>query len=60
MSDPPDPFLPFDGAPGDIISYVYEMVGALAKLADREGDTELALQLRLISEHRRTSRGQPH
>jgi len=60
MSDPVDPFLPFDAAPGDIMSYVYEMLRALAKLADREGETELALQIRLISERRGVGRNQPH
>ncbi len=56
MSDPFDPSLFFDGAPEDIITYVYEMLGALATLADREGEPDLALQIRLLSARRRTWR----
>ena len=57
MSDSSDPSLYFDTAPEDIITYVYEMLRALANLADREGEVDLALQIRMVSEHRGARRG---
>jgi len=57
MSDSTDPSLQFDTAPEDIITYVYEMLRALATLADREGEVDLALQIRLVSEGRGAPRG---
>ena len=40
-----------DTAPEDIITYVYEMLRALANLAVRVGEVDLALQIRLVSEN---------
>ena len=49
MSENQDSFPRIDGAPEDILSYVHDMLRALAALAAREGDEELAGRIRIAA-----------
>ena len=60
MTEHEDVFPLLDGAPEDILSYVHDMLRALAALAAREGDNELAGRIRMAASGPRSGLAPPH
>ncbi len=60
MAESPEMFPLLDGAPEDILSYVHDMLKALAALAAREGDDELAGRIRIAASGARRRPARQH
>ena len=60
MIEQEDPFPLLDGAPEDILSYVHDMLRALAALAAREGDNDLAGRIRIAASDPGSGLAPPH